>query len=628
MRTLISRVHLAAFIAFFVSFLSLAAAPTWQFTSVDVQADAWKFGEPAAKITLSADYANLPTGEVVLAFIFLNPDGSYHQIKKDGRVAGEPCIWRKVGLERRSGSLTDYCIVLDYAYDLRLDNPGEEVQFQVKAYDAKGTLLDESPFSTFCKPWDGPDFAEMALTEEQIADSCALFPGSGEFEADSSAYADALDEYPADSCSDEPDVCVDSGLAPWRIEMRAVNIDPDAHYGGKRQLKTHFLAHTEGLAGCRLKVRMFLLKEDGSSVQITAPDEYLRDSDDTCNGYPCYSYTFDIPSDDYDLERSVGPLYSTFSLPIGFGSYALRLACYQSDDTFLFGEEYPFNTAIFPTIDVSGVRIDPNAVADGQQHLKVSINARIHELSGHKMKVCMAFKRPDGTALALRNPDEYHGGVPCYTWSYDIADYDSQFSRSIGPYLDAVSFLPGTHSYNLALSFYASDGTLMHSELYPFSVTGPQQVAQRPRQSTSAAPANPVPMTTTSVLNSILNPANYHFNFDFSDAIRNGFSNPVNGGGYNNGGNYNNNGGGYNNGGSTRAQKPEKCGLCLGNGRCLKCNGTRTVTNPYTGKYQKCTYCNGTGICHHCHGTGQCTCSPTTQQQRGCGMTRFRNMYN
>lgn len=92
------------------------------------------------------------------------------------------------------------------------------------------------------------------------------------------------------------------------------------------------------------------------------------------------------------------------------------------------------------------------------------------------------------------------------------------------------------------------------------------------------------------------------------------------GGGNNSYGGNNN----YNNGNNT--PKIIKCGLCLGDGKCLKCSGRGVHTNPYTGKYITCSYCNATGKCSHCNGSGQCTCNRNTHPN-SCNMVYYRNQY-
>lgn len=92
------------------------------------------------------------------------------------------------------------------------------------------------------------------------------------------------------------------------------------------------------------------------------------------------------------------------------------------------------------------------------------------------------------------------------------------------------------------------------------------------------------------------------------------------GGGYG-GGSYG--GGNY---GNQHAKRYVKCGLCFGDGKCLKCSGRGVHTNPYTGKYITCSYCNGTGRCHHCHGSGECTCN-RQHHPNTCNMVNYRNQY-
>ena len=45
------------------------------------------------------------------------------------------------------------------------------------------------------------------------------------------------------------------------------------------------------------------------------------------------------------------------------------------------------------------------------------------------------------------------------------------------------------------------------------------------------------------------------------------------------------------------------CGTCEGSGKCISCNGTKTVK--YGNQTVICGYCHGTGKCHECGGTGK-----------------------
>ncbi len=47
-----------------------------------------------------------------------------------------------------------------------------------------------------------------------------------------------------------------------------------------------------------------------------------------------------------------------------------------------------------------------------------------------------------------------------------------------------------------------------------------------------------------------------------------------------------------------------RCRMCGGSGKCGTCNGTRRISNPYTGGYSVCPNCTN-GTCTHCGGSGK-----------------------
>lgn len=201
-------------------------------------------------------------------------------------------------------------------------------------------------------------------------------------------------------------------------------------------------------------------------------------------------------------------------------------------------------------------------------------------------------KNSDGTTTPVTN-QYYAGYVEFYNnKAYIIMDGDRyNYSKTVGT---DHYYYPASNGYKAVI--FSSDFTQMAYKALEFQLMGAT--------------------FTTYVFNSYLGEGK-----EFAMAYKQRQINSGSGG-------YNPNGGGYNsNGNSSAAQRPEKCGLCLGNGKCIKCNGTRKVINSYTGQYMICSTCNGTGVCHHCNGTGRCTCSPSTQQRTGCGLLRMRSSY-